>query len=686
MPDWMIRVRRLTIAAFAGAAAIAAVARASADQLAMPQTVERGAPVAVTYRFDQPATGRGFLDVVWTDVDGREVVRRHIPLALAGASQVVFHLDMRRAVTVENRLAVHLSLDGVDPGGAPVRRRDDRTLSFVASPPDDGWRDYQIIMWQGQTPAGYDALKRLGITAGVVEANHRSEQDTYAAAELAPLLDHDLRFYLENIATDFYSPYHRWSGDRPVNWRFLAAEALHRQKPGDIAAFMRDPSLSDPAWLAEIRARVTRDVQALRGYRPLYYSLGDETGIADLSSFWDFDFSTPSLAAMRIWLKHRYGGLSALNREWGSRFQRWPDVVPPTTDQAVAQSGQNFAAWADFKEWMDVAFAGALADGTAAVHAADPRALSAIEGAQAPGWGGYDYSRLARSVDVIEPYDHGDNIETLRSLNPRLVLLTTLFVSGAQATYRVWHELLEGTRGLILWDDNHEFAAPDGRIGARGRQAAPYFGEIRGGLGALLINIRRHTDPVAVLYSPASMRVEWLLDRRAQSRQQTGGEAGSRLFGAAGRAASGNFVRILEHLGVQPVFVAAEQVGRGELRRRGFRLLMLPHSLALSRREAAAIRDFVEQGGIAVADGEPGLFDEHGRRAAKPMLSDVFSIPAAGSAAGAAFGAGRALYLDPSPGIERPGPDQPDPLAGRRRAAVSDHSSRWRRAAGCRNP
>ena len=478
MPDWMIRVRRLTIAAFAGAAAIVAVARASADQLAMPQTVERGAPVAVTYRFDQPATGRGFLDVVWTDVDGREVVRRHIPLALAGASQVVFHLDMRRAVTVENRLAVHLSLDGVDPGGAPVRRRDDRTLSFVASPPDDGWRDYQIIMWQGQTPAGYDALKRLGVTAGVVEANHRSEQDTYAAAELAPLLEHDLRFYLENIATDFYSPYHRWSGDRPVNWRFLAAEALHRQKPGDIAAFMRDPSLSDPAWLAEIRARVTRDVQALRGYRPLYYSLGDETGIADLSSFWDFDFSPPSLAAMRIWLKHRYGGLSALNREWGSRFQRWPDVMPPTTDQAVAQSGQNFAAWADFKEWMDVAFAGALADGTAAVHAADPRALSAIEGAQVPGWGGYDYSRLARSVDVIEPYDHGDNIETLRSLNPRLVLLTTLFVSGAQATYRVWHELLEGTRGLILWDDNHEFAAPDGRIGARGQQAAPYFGEI----------------------------------------------------------------------------------------------------------------------------------------------------------------------------------------------------------------
>ena len=74
-----------------------------------------------------------------------------------------------------------------------------------------------------------------------------------SAAGLAALLDQDLRFYLENIATDFYSPYHLWSGDRPVNWRFLAAEALHRQKPDDIAAFIRDPSLSDPDMAGEGR-------------------------------------------------------------------------------------------------------------------------------------------------------------------------------------------------------------------------------------------------------------------------------------------------------------------------------------------------------------------------------------------------------------------------------------------------
>src|SRR5215472_3100880 len=43
---------------------------------------------------------------------------------------------------------------------------------------------------------------------------------------------------------------------------------------------------------------------------------------------------------------------------------------------------------------MDVALARAIDAGTEAIHEADPEAVTAIEGAQIPGWGGYDYSRL----------------------------------------------------------------------------------------------------------------------------------------------------------------------------------------------------------------------------------------------------------------------------------------------------
>ena len=119
-------------------------------------------------------------------------------------------------------------------------------------------------------------------------------------------------------------------------------------------------------------------------YRPLYYNLGDEAGVADLAAFWDFDFSEYSLAAMREWLKERHGSLTALNQEWGSEFGRWEQVKPMTTREAMQRSDQNFAAWADFKEWMDVAFARAITAGTEAIHKANPEAVAAIEGPKSP--------------------------------------------------------------------------------------------------------------------------------------------------------------------------------------------------------------------------------------------------------------------------------------------------------------
>jgi len=616
-------------------------ATAAADELVLPQAVERNQSVEVVYRFNKPATGHGFLDVEWSDVDGRLVERRRIPLDLADAAEVAFLLDGRRAVTMKNRIAAHLSIDAVDQLGNRLHRENDEAGSFIASPSDHPWSDYQIIMWQQQTRAGYAALKRLGVTAGMV---YPSQLGSATADPTVPLLDNDMRWYIENIATDFYSPYHKWSGGRPKNWKFLEVKERYWANPLDPSALIREPSLSDREWLTKIRDRLTRVVTAQHPYRPLYYNLGDETGIADLAAFWDFDFSGASLSAMRDWLKECYASLTALNQEWGSEFARWDDVKPMTTREAMQLPGQNFSAWADFKEWMDVAFARAIEVGTGAIHAADPQALSAIEGAQIPGWGGYDYSRLAGSVDAMELYDYGGNVEMARALNSSLIMLLTSGGGGALEEHRVWREALRGIRGLILWDENNEFVSPDGRIGKRVHEAEPYFAELRGGLGALLINSRRHTDPIGILYSPASMRVQWLLDRKATGEDWSGRNASSEWQDNAIRAATRNFTRLIEHSALQYRFVSSEEVSRGKLRSGDYRILLLPLTIALSPIEAKEISDFVEHGGAVVADGEPGIFDEHGRRVADPLLSRVFAGPATLTETRFTFGKGKAVY------------------------------------------
>ena len=469
---------------------------------------------------------------------------------------------------------------------------------------------------------------------------------------LAGLVDADLRCYLENIATDFYSPYHKWYDGRSVDWLFLEAKQRYWANPRDRAAFMREPSLSDPEWVNKIRDRLIRSVRPLHPYRPLYYNLGDETGIGDLAAFWDFDLSDLSLAAMREWLKDDYDSLAALNQQWGTTFRNWDEVVPMTTDEAMSRSDENFSAWADFKEWMDIAFARALKSGTNAVHVADPSAVSAIEGAQIPGWGGYDYSRLATSVDAMELYAYGENIPIARSLNPGLILLTTSFEGGPTEAHRVWRELLRGTRGLILWDDKSEFVGDDGSLGDRGRAAATYFGEMRNGLGALLINSRRHTDPIGILYSPASWRIQWLLDRRASVEEWSRRGASTEYQDNAIRVSTRQFAHALEHMGLQYRFVSSEQVRRGALRG-DYRVVVLPHTIALGASETAEIRGFVERGGVVIADSEPGRFDEHGRRITKPALSDIFAGPVNRSAARFVFGKGKAIYLASANGRDR---------------------------------
>ena len=586
-------------------------APASAGSLVLANPApERLGTVAGVYRMDERAGSSSFLELEWTDEAGRIVQHLRVKVE-ANSVEVPFALDMRRAVATRNHLSARL---GDDASAA--------TLDFIARPPADAWSDYQIIMWPKRSPEQLRALKAMGITAGLVQAN-RTGAPRLDPDQMDPLLRQDLRFYVENIATDFFSAYHRWFPDRPVNALFLETQQRLKNHPNDPSAFVRDPGLSDPGWLARIATRLDGVVQLYKPYRPLYYDLGDETGIADLSAFWDFDLSDSSLAGMRDWLRQQYGSLAALNAEWGTAFARWEDVTPTTTTAAMRRTDGNFASWADFKAWMDVAFARALRSGTDAVHKADPQAPAAIEGAQMPGWGGYDYTQLATAVDLMEIYDSGENVEIARSLNPSLRMLTTSFEDPLEL-HDLWRALLRGTRGLILWDQDGGFVGPDGAPGPRGRALGPSFALLRGGLGALLLNSERQFAPIGILYSPASFRTQWMLDHAPE------GEAWSRRHAEAEnednsiRRSTAFFTRLDEHLGLQHRFLSPAMIAEGALQAGSFRVLMLPHVIALSPAEADGICAFVREGGVVIADGEPGVFDEHSRRLARPALADLF--------------------------------------------------------------
>lgn len=577
--------------------------------------MERSGIVTLLYKVGLQATGKGELKIHWTDACRRTVEDRTIPVTLTDENELRFPLDMGKAVAMENEIRVHFTFDGLNKKGEKDHRDEEASVKFIAKPPDRTWWDYQNIMWQGGSAEHFKALEKVGVNAG------KSSEHSMVLPEM--LLQDDLRWYVENIATDFYSAYHIYRPDRPYNYALLQAKALYRKDPNSNEGLKRNPSLSDPHWLTLVHDRLVRAAQTYSPYRPIFYNLADEAGIAELAGFWDFDFSDYSLGTMREWLKEQYGTLSALNKQWGTNFSSWDAVTPETTREAIKRTDDNYSSWADHKEWMDISFASALKMGADAVREVDPQAYVGIEGAQMPGWGGYDYARISPVLQAIEPYDIGDNVEIIRSINPHIAFVTTSFAQGPWEKHRVWFELLHGSRGQIIWDEKSDIVEPDGTLGQRGKDVDSYWNEIRNGIGALLINSQRQSGPVAIHYSQASMRTDWML------RQRSEGDAWMDRLSSTERKDSeflrirDSYCRLIEDQGLQYKFVAYGQVAQGELLKGGYRVLILPWSNSLSAQEARAITSFVRQGGVLIVDGEAGTFDEHSRRLPESSLAAI---------------------------------------------------------------
>jgi hypothetical protein len=495
---------------------------------------------------------------------------------------------------------------------------------LLASPANASWDSFQIIEWQARDAARLQTLRRLGVTAVAVIADRDGtgkplDQQTAAPREAG------LRWYIENIATDFYAPYHRYTPGKPVNWLFVAAQERYRASPEDDAALYREPSLMDQVWRERIRDRLTKTVSGQKQFDPLYYSLGDEIGTADLSAYWDFDLSPSSVAGFRIWLRNQYGSLAALNAEWGTAYTGWDAIKPETTRETMRRTDDNFAPWSDFKAWMDTSFADALRFGTDAVHRADPHALSAIEGAQIPGWGGYDYSKLAHTVDVMEIYDADENLPLVGSINPRIIPMITSFGADSGSLYGLWRSVLRGARGLVLWDEDDSIVRPDASPGPRAAVYAPLFAALRGDIGRRLIKAEPIYDSIAILYSPASFRVNWILDHRHDGDAWMHRSSEIELQDNAWRLALRGYSDALARMGLHPRFVTEDQLAHGPP---PVTALILPHSIALSDQEARAITNFRAKGGIVIADTPPGEFDEHGRRRAAPNIPATIVSPA----------------------------------------------------------
>lgn len=396
---------------------------------------------------------------------------------------------------------------------------------------------------------------------------------------------------------------------------------------GDKKYLARLHCLNDPVYRKQQEREIEKLVTPWVPFSPMSYYIYEEPSLTCYTDAVDLCFSPHCMRRMREWLKKQYGSLEALNRQWGTDFRRWDDVVPDSRPEA--QRRGNYSSWADHRTFMEETYAENYAYVRDLLHRHDPEGLVLLSGTQeSVPHNGCDYSRLNFIVGHLNPYTGGNQLEFLRSFNPglRMSVGTGYGVHGRRTLYNLYNGLFHGfTAGAyIFWQ--YSILNPDYRFSESAESIRRALEEIRGGgIARLLRTVERSNDGIAIHYSFPSLHGSWIVDGRTTGPEENPNKGAGPTFRKY-EANRDGWVNLLKDSGFGFDFVARQQIEAGDLRRRKFRVLILPFSVSITEGEVQAIREFVEGGGILIADGQAGVMDGHARWRERGSLDDLFGI------------------------------------------------------------
>lgn len=383
-----------------------------------------------------------------------------------------------------------------------------------------------------------------------------------------------------------------------------------------------------------IRERFTRYTEILYPFNCSEYSLGDESNLAFRGKT-DKPLDNKEINRhFQKYLQRIYPSLEAVNNEWNTAFTNWNEVCGITLEEA--QKSKQEARWVDHRLHLDEYFTEAMIAGGEAVGKIDPKARTGFEGAfQTESYRGYDWGNLFKHINLMGGYWmtpvekeitasfkqpdtywgfwNGSYIDIFNRDTQRWIPWRCLLWGMNSIWYWVPYF---GVRPLSEGDLAFGLYLPDLRPNPVSRPFLDGVQEIKSGPGKLLITSERRFAPIAVHYSQPSIHACTLSNGGFVP---TGAGCPTRIY-SSWMTTLWSF----KEIGLQPQFIATEQIEKGELS--NYKMLVLPFSQALTAEESRQIRKFVENGGLVVADVLPAIRNRHGRLLDKGLLDDLFGI------------------------------------------------------------
>jgi hypothetical protein len=410
--------------------------------------------------------------------------------------------------------------------------------------------------------------------------------------------------------------------------------SFDRLEVADIQAFpgaggkRRGPIDTSPAVLEKEKKEAIDLASKNLPFDPFGYVTSDEV------SYGGGDDLPSRVNGFRRSLNEQYGSIEALNKQWDTGYRTFEEIPAITKNAAKefeikAKTTLNFSPLVDRYLENCRVYAERFGFYQKAINSIDPHARFGIESPLWP-WASrcFDWYAILQNIRLFSPYGLDGDIQTTeyaRSFaRPGTVLGMTYggytydgFVRRQETTdlefqrWRPWNALLRGFN-CVYWYTLG--ATVESGVGM-GMQPYPallvaseQIDQIRSGFYTLFRGTKKVYDPVAIHYSvPSNIMADYIKD-----------------FGKLPWTVH-MLIRILQdYAPLSYKFVSTQQIENGKLN--NYKVLFMPLSQAVGIKEAEAIKRFVENGGLVIADVRPGVFDQHGKFGANRVMQDLFGI------------------------------------------------------------
>ena len=377
-------------------------------------------------------------------------------------------------------------------------------------------------------------------------------------------------------------------------------------------------------------------VKELSRFNMAFYNLGDENALS-MHGKAEVCLCNECAVRFRAYLKNLYGTIEKLNAQYGSKFKDFESIKPLPLDEAADK--ELLSMWLDFRMFMDSSFTEWHKLIIDHVRKYDKVSPVGIEGMTYPAnsYTGFNLSQMLPNFDFCAPYFIRRDIHALKYMKNNSIKSAWYGTydgrMGEQNMRQTpWKYLFAGLGGAFWWYSgypgysNATIFRDDLGLLKQFTQSADEIRKIKdSGIGKLLIDSNLQKCGIAVHYSQACLHASTL------NPDKTSWEL-----------SINNTGDLIQSLGLDYEYLNPQEILAGKLK--DFKVLFMPYSQALSKKEAAAIKEFVRNGGLLIADFTPGIMNEHGKFLDDSLLADVFGSFDKMNIK--KYGKGTAVYLD----------------------------------------